>query len=317
MACNHDFLLHCPSCGAGLCASCGSCSACSWATPLSQGVLSFLSQDHPFYEGAYRAQIHFPLERAVRWPGSWILPFINYGYLSTILRHAPQGGRLLELGCGGGARLLGQRYQVTAADLSRASLEGTPAEYAHRIQGDALEIEFQGETFDAIAASFVWEHFTPEQKARLAEKFAKWLKPGGRLVLLFDTESQNPCFRWFRKDEKLYQRCFVENDGHVGLESPEANKTLLREAGFSLIAGRGLNRTVQHLPVYTWILPYGERFWPLKALYKASMIISSSAILNRLFTGALHLWDLSLGRAFPESWSRLYIGVWQKGRATE
>jgi SAM-dependent methyltransferase len=265
-----------------------------------------------FYEGTYRCQVHFD-ERALRRPlGKLILPFIDYGYLKMIMDNVPSGSRVLELGCGGGMQMAGARYEVTALDLSLASLFETPSSYRHRIQADALEVEFLPARFDAVFGCCFYEHIAREQKTVLLGKIFRWLRPGGCLIFLFDTESGNPFFRWLRKFPELYRKCMVDHDGHVGLETVSANRSLFREQGFFEERGIGLNRTVQHLPVYGWVAPYGS---VRRSVGLASALfdrMGRSIPLSRAFTAALHLWDLSAGRLFPLDWSRLYLGFWRK-----
>jgi SAM-dependent methyltransferase len=309
---SHDPLIRCPECGGAICGRCGECGKCGRTVPSEGGVLRFLARDDHFYEGAYRAQVHLD-EASLRGPaGRLVLPLVNFGYLKLILDAVPRGSRVLELGCGAGMRIAGERYRVTALDLSRASLLGTPDSYRHRIQADALNVEFLPGSFDAAFGSCFFEHLAPPLKSLLLEKLFRWLKPGGTLVLLFDTESGNPLFRWLRKDPELYRKCFVEHDGHVGLEPVSVNRELFREKGFVLRRGIGLNRTVQHLPVYTWMAPYGSPHrWVLR-LSRLSGRIGDSAAGSRAFTTAVHLWDITAGRLFPLDWSRLYLGCWKR-----
>ena len=124
--------------------------------------------------------------------GKAILPFVTYGYLKAVANSVPRGRSLLELGCGSGSVLFGERFRVTAVDLSFRSLTGTPVQYAHRVQADATKLEFPPESFEGIAASCFWEHLTVEQKAAMLVKFRRWLTPGGKVILLFDTASQSP-----------------------------------------------------------------------------------------------------------------------------
>jgi len=146
-------------------------------------------------------------------------------------------------------------------------------------------------------------------------KMLKWLRQGGRVVLLLDTASQNPLFRWFRRRPELYQECFVEHDGHIGLRTVSENCAQIEDAGLTLLHGLGLNRTIQHAPVYVWMAPYGRvstaAYW-LSGLGRA---VESLPILRHAFTAGVHLWDLTVGRLFPMEWSRLFLGVWEKGTA--
>lgn len=306
----HEPLFSCPRCGGSLCGLCGLCLECGYAIPSDNGVLRLLESQDSFYEAAYMAKVRFNERTLNSLYGKLILPFINYGYLKMILNRVEKNSKALELGCGSGIELVGERYRVTALDLSFSSLRGTPASYRHRIQADAVEIEFLPGSFDAVFGSCFFEHLAPEKKTVLLEKIFRWLRPGGALILLFDTESDNPLFRWFRRSADLYRRCFVDHDGHVGLEPVSKNRDLLRSHGFVEVHGVGLNRTIQHLPVYSWIAPYGSISGWVSFLSGAFKKIETVTTLNRAYTAGVHLWDLSFGRLFPRDWSRLYLGCW-------
>jgi len=256
------------------------------------------------------AKVHFNEKTLNSIYGRLIFPFINYGYLMLIFDMVLKNSDVLEMGCGSGMELVGERYRVTALDLSFSSLQGAPTSYRHRIQADAVGIEFLPGRFDAVFGSCFFEHLLPEQKAVLLEKIFRWLRPGGVLILLFDTESDNPLFRWFRRSEHLYQQCFVDHDGHVGLEPVSKNRELLRSHGFVEVHGVGLNRTIQHLPVYSWMAPYGSVSRWISCISSASKKIETILPLNRVYTAVVHLWDLTIGRLFPQDWSRLYLGCW-------
>jgi SAM-dependent methyltransferase len=281
---------------------------------VEHGVLRLVERNNSFYEGVYAAQVHLSKRSLGTLRGRMILFFVTYGYLKAVYDMVKPGGDLLELGCGSGCVLFGERFQVTAVDVSFKSLVGAPSGYALRLQADATKLDFPKESFDGIVASCFWEHLTFEQKEILLEKAQKWLKPGGKIILLYDTASQNPWFRWFRTYPELYQQCFINHDGHLGLETVRDNLTRFERAGFKSLRGIGLNRTIQHLPVYGWLQPYGAVSPWAKRVFSASRTIEKSAMLLHSFTAVVHLWDLTLGRLFPLGWSRLYLGIWQKSR---
>jgi SAM-dependent methyltransferase len=275
-------------------------------------VLRLLANDHTFYEGAYRTQVHFGEQQLGTLTGRFAFPFIQFGYVRSVVDATPERGRILELGCGSGVQLFGDLFDVVATDLSHQSLAETPVRYQARVQADVLDVEFSPGCFDTICASCFFEHFTGEQKDRLLERCLRWLRPEGALVLLFDTESANPVIRRLRREPDLYRKAFIETDGHVGLEPPGVNLERFERAGFVLESGIGLNRSLQRLPLYIWLDAYRERFgWagPLAALGRR---MSENRVLNRVYSASLHVWDHSIGRLFPESWSTLYLGVWRK-----
>jgi SAM-dependent methyltransferase len=315
MSCNPtcNAILRCARCVSGAtCVQCGICTACGTQVPVRDGIVCALARTDPFYESAYVNQVHLPGSALNSLLGRLKLAFVNYGYVRQIVKYVAPHSRVLELGCGGGIQIAADIYNVTALDLSYGSLRQTPAGYRNKINADVLEIDFCPSSFDAVVASCFFEHLTVEQKVKLINSIHRWLRPGGTIVLLFDTESNNPFFRWLRRYPRLYQTQFVDHDGHVGLQSPSTNRAYFTAAGFRHSAGIGLNRTVQHLPVYTWMRPYGRHSLLIRVLSRIASVVESITVTHRLFTASVHLFDLTVGRLFPESWSRLYVGVWER-----
>ena len=55
-----------------------------------------------------------------------------------------------------------------------------------------LKMDFESETFDAIVSRDVIVYATKEEKIELFDKIYKWLKPGGRLLLVDFTSLKDP-----------------------------------------------------------------------------------------------------------------------------
>lgn len=105
----------------------------------------------------------------------------------------PAGARVLDLGCGHGALLLAlaKRYgvRVTGVDRSSAALELARASFAAEgladssawMCRDADGLAFDGGTFDAIA--WLGGPYLGDSHASTVQTLARWLKPGGLLLL--------------------------------------------------------------------------------------------------------------------------------------
>jgi Methyltransferase domain len=276
-------------------------------------VLDCAAGKDGFYEGRYNAEIHFDAARLARPGGRILLHFLVYGYYECILRFVPPGARILDIGCAGGAELLTQRGRVTGLDLSLRAAECAARRYPCAIRGDVRTIDFSPGSFDAIVSSFVWEHMKPGEKELLLEKFQVWLRPGGKAVLLFDVESRNPLFQWARRHPDLYQKGFVEHDGHYGLEAVSAARARFSKHRFLIRWHHAMNRTpLQHLPVWGWFGSYGQDYPALRLLTKLGSLISENRLANRAYTGAVQLFDDTLGRLFPRDWARLMMVALEK-----
>ena len=266
-----------------------------------------------FYEGRYANEVYFDKRRLERPGGRLLLHFLVYGYYEAILRSVPAGGRILDIGCAGGSKLLAEWGRVTGLDLSLPTLETAASKYAWGVRANACRVEFAPASFLAIVSCFFWEHMRPPDKDLLLEKFSRWLRPGGKVVFLFDVASANPFFTWTRKDPDLFREAFIEHDGHYGLESASAALRRFAEHGFSVCWWHAMNRSpVQDLPVLGWLEPYGRKHRWAQAVSRAGKWISNHRIPNRLYTGSLQLFDDTLGRLLPLDWSRILLVVLEK-----
>jgi SAM-dependent methyltransferase len=93
---------------------------------------------------------------------------------------------ILEAGCGRtwSLALPGVRYRLTGVDLDAHALEARRTlarDLDEAVAGDLRSVELTPGRFDVIFCAYVLEHV---EGARAAlENFARWLKPGGLLIL--------------------------------------------------------------------------------------------------------------------------------------
>ena len=108
------------------------------------------------------------------------------------LRLLPQGAEVLEVGCGGGQFARSQLdkrddvrwtgLDVSAEQIARARLRNAKHESAAFVVGDALELPFPDERFDALVSIASIKHW-PDQAKGLAE-CVRVLRPGGQLLIV-------------------------------------------------------------------------------------------------------------------------------------
>lgn len=108
-------------------------------------------------------------------------------YLGELLASVPAGARVLELGCGTGARStpeLAARFRLVGVDISPVSLAAARRNLpdAAFVCADMATLGFRPESFDAVAAFYSIIHLPREEHATLFGAIASWLKPGGRFV---------------------------------------------------------------------------------------------------------------------------------------
>ncbi|MES2056751.1 MAG: class I SAM-dependent methyltransferase [Pseudomonadota bacterium] len=104
----------------------------------------------------------------------------------------PKGSMILDLGCGGGepiARyLIDQGFHVTGLDKDPAMIDLARTRFPREtwIHGDMRTIAI-GTQFEGVIAWNSLTRLSRADQARMAERAARWLKPGGRL--LFNVEA--------------------------------------------------------------------------------------------------------------------------------
>ena len=106
-------------------------------------------------------------------------------YLERLTEGLPDGGWVLDLGCGPGeqAAWLSERFRVFGVDISRSQLaiarEQVPG--AAFLLADMCSLQFKPASFDAIAAIYSIIHIPREEHEPLFGNLHRFLKPGGRL----------------------------------------------------------------------------------------------------------------------------------------
>jgi ubiquinone/menaquinone biosynthesis C-methylase UbiE len=109
-----------------------------------------------------------------------------------VLRLLGEGpGRLLDVGCGGGAHAVAfaeRGWTVTGVDLSHAQLELARARGVDVVEADATALPFEDASFDAAVSTFT--HTDLEDFPAVLRETARVLRPEGRLVYL----GVHPCF---------------------------------------------------------------------------------------------------------------------------
>jgi ubiquinone/menaquinone biosynthesis C-methylase UbiE len=104
-------------------------------------------------------------------------------FLEELASRLPSGGRVLDLGCGNGAKTarLADRFDIVAVDISeeQLGLARTKLPRATLLSGDFSALDFAADTFDAVIAFYSIMHVPREEHAALFVRIGRWLKPGG------------------------------------------------------------------------------------------------------------------------------------------
>lgn len=108
---------------------------------------------------------------------------------------------VLELGCGCGLPVTDELLTnpdvfVTANDLSSTQIKLAKENLAKHgtdritfIEGDMMALEFSEGSFDAILGMYSVIHLPRDEQSEMIRRMAKWLKPGGLLLVNFSAET--------------------------------------------------------------------------------------------------------------------------------
>lgn len=285
------------------------CIACEREYPIQDGVICTLDRPDNFYEGAYENQVHFVPRSETPWH-AWPLWLINSSYVWTVRRFVPAGAIIVELGCAGGVQYFGQRYHMVGCDLSFSSLKKS-AWYERRVQADAAVcIPLPDGSVDAVVCSYFWEHIRPQVKTRILRECQRILKSAGKLVFLYDVETENPLIRRYKKNNSLlYQKLFIEGDGHLGYQRPVENLAIFEDAGFRVVEHHGMEKTwLQSPSAYTKLAQFGT---------KGGCLLTWASRLGQqpffyFYTALMRLIDTLICPWLPADWARIDLVVCDK-----
>lgn len=115
-------------------------------------------------------------------------------FWSVISQEIPQGGDVLDFGCGVGRfapRLAEAVNSYTGVDINEAALQHAPEiENARYVYLNDDELPFDDNSFDGAVALTVLQHIVnPEHYANWAAELARVVKPGGWFFVIDDPQN--------------------------------------------------------------------------------------------------------------------------------
>ena len=110
-------------------------------------------------------------------------------WIATLLRRLSVGARVLDLGCGCGvpvSRMLAEAgCSTTGVDVSDVQVERARrlVPGATFLRADMTQVVFDDSSFDGIVCLYAVIHVPLHQQPALLARMARWLKPGGVLLM--------------------------------------------------------------------------------------------------------------------------------------
>ena len=273
---------------------------------IESNVVRFLAKVDDFYEGSYLNRIKFIPKSEFIWH-SWPLWLISNGYLWEVRKQFKPGDAIVELGCASGVDYFGERFKMIGLDLSFESLKCLN-NYQIGLQANATGIPIEDHSVDGVISSYFWEHIPPAIKEKMLVEFKRVLKPGGKIVFLYDVETENKLVGILKNDNpKRYQELFLDGDGHFGYETPEENKNRFLNHGFSVVKHFGMERTFfQSNSVFEKL----RRLNGLNGMIgKIGYFLTTGRFLGYLSIIFIRFIDSTFGRIFRISKSRIILTV--------
>jgi SAM-dependent methyltransferase len=179
-------------------------------------------------------------------------------WIDDLLRRLGPGSRVLDLGCGPGVptatSFVDHGHLITGIDISPRQVEWARVNVpgGRFLVGDALEIEFEPGSFDAVVALFSLTHIPRDRWRSLFGRVGGWLRPGGWLLATLGT-SDSPGF-----DEEDFLG-FGHSNWTNGF-APGAIRTLLASVGFRAARSEVVEDELPSgIERWLWILGQFER----------------------------------------------------------
>ncbi|ROW01234.1 hypothetical protein VMCG_05910 [Cytospora schulzeri] len=130
---------------------------------------------------------------------------IRVGYLDKLLALlSPSHHDILEIGCGAGIptteKLLAHSpdFRITANDLSSSQIAlgkkrlagevGCGGDRVTWVEGDMMQLDFPAESLDVVLGFYAIQHLPRDEQSVMIRRLARWLKPGGYMLVNFTTE---------------------------------------------------------------------------------------------------------------------------------
>ncbi|ROW07520.1 hypothetical protein VPNG_07125 [Cytospora leucostoma] len=194
---------------------------------------------------------------------------IRVGYLERLLALlSPEQVDVLEIGCGAGIptteKLLAHSpgLRITANDLSSSQIElgrrrlagqglvepgpgpGDGGDRVTWVEGDMMQLDFPAGSFDVVLGFYTIQHLPRDEQRVMIGRVARWLRPGGYLLINFPTE----------EDDNVVMTGWMGEKGWVYYSawSAEDYRQIVKDTGLEVIVNEVKQDNVQ--AEFLWIV---------------------------------------------------------------
>ena len=170
---------------------------------------------------------------------------------ARFLQALPPAADVLELGCGPGVpvarAVLDAGHRYTGVDVSSRQIElaRTNVPEGAFLVGDATEVPFEAESFDAVLVLYAITHVPRDDWSMVFSRIHRWLRPVGRLLLNVPTHDDAG---WF-EDDFLGTGATNWTNGY----GPDRTVELLERASFAVTERHVLPDDLPGGPGWAWL----------------------------------------------------------------
>jgi ubiquinone/menaquinone biosynthesis C-methylase UbiE len=284
------------------------CLCCQGRYPISKGIVKFRAPDEDGSQPAFTTVGQDFHENLV---GRFGLYMARRHYLYRISNHVKPGGRLIEIGSGGGSRYLGRRYDTLGVDLSLSAAQVCSSSCKSAIQSGASPLPLASNSADGIVSSCLLEHLDDTTVRPVLSEMCRVLASGAVMVHFFDLDTDHGFFSWAKRQD-WYGRIFVKSRGHFGLRPWNEWENLFAECGFRIQAAQFFCKWwIQDAS--TWAALRDDEVPPLaKSVARVVGSARSSRMLSLGVDCITTFTDDTIGRLMPDRWSSKAIVILQK-----
>lgn len=258
------------------------CRGCKRNYRLTNNIPSFVN-NHEYYEGkvvtTHKLEKTYTLMSKMN--RRFSIVYKRERYYDNMLK---KGGSILDLGCGGGNEIFKKYGYVAGIDISMRSVENANKIYDAAVQGDIEYLPFKSNSFDYVVGADVFGHIPINRKASVIAEMSRVLKAQGKIIMIIECDSANMLIKKAKKYPALWNKYFVDADGHVGLELSRNIIERFKKMGYFVTDTRKIYTYIWPLVEYSYRFnnEYSEKSGLLRFIVKLSELLKRNSVIHKV-----------------------------------